>query len=100
MPFDPAIRQIIASFRRSDAWDTGLDVRLLRALWPQIVGDGLASATTVVDVRESRLILRVRDETWKQQLTLTQGWLLQRVNEPWPARWITSIGYVYEDLRN
>lgn len=100
MPFDPAIRQLIASFRRADQWDTALDVRLLRALWPRIVGEGLARATTVVDVRDSRLILRVRDETWKQQLAETRGWLLKRVNEPWPSRWITSIGFVYEDLRN
>jgi predicted nucleic acid-binding Zn ribbon protein len=100
MPFDPAIRQIIAYFRRADAWDATLDVRLLRALWPRIVGEGLARATSVVDVRDSRLTLRVRDETWKRQLIATEGWLLQKVNEPWPSRWITSIGYVYEDLRN
>ena len=100
MPFDPAIRQIIASFRQSPRWNEDLDLRLLQAFWPKLVGEPLAGSTSVVDVRGSRIIVRVPDETWKQQLISLRGWILRKVNEPWPNRWITDIEFTHEDKRN
>lgn len=100
MPFDPAIRQIIASFRQSPQWNEDLDLRLLQAFWPKLVGNPLAESTSVVEVRGSRIIVRVPDRTWKQQLISLRGWMLNKVNEPWPNRWITDIEFTYEDKRN
>ena len=100
MPFDPALRQIIASFKASPQWDAALDLRLVQALWPTLVGDALAETTTVVDVGRGRLLVRVPDPTWKRQLLSIQPWLLRKINEPFSHRWITEIAFTYEDKRN
>jgi predicted nucleic acid-binding Zn ribbon protein len=100
MPFDPAIRQIIATFRQSSKWNEALDLRLLQALWPRLVGDSLAGATSVVGIRGSRILVKVPDRTWEKQLRSIRGRILTKVNEPWPNRWITDIGFTYEDKRN
>ena len=68
MPFDPAIRQIIASLRSSTEWDEELDLRLLKSLWPQLVGASLAEATSAVAIDGTRVVIRVPDPTWKRQL--------------------------------
>jgi predicted nucleic acid-binding Zn ribbon protein len=94
------MRQIIASWRESPQWNESLDLRLLRALWPTLVGESLAKATSVAQIRGSRLIIRVPDQTWAPQLRSIRGRLLQKVNEPWPNRWINDIGFTYEDKRN
>ena len=47
MSFDPALRHLIASLRRSPNWDRDLDLQLLQKLWPSLVGEVLASATTL-----------------------------------------------------
>lgn len=100
MAFDPAIRQIIASLRQTAGWNESLDLRLLQALWPKVLGEPLAGATAVVGIRGSRIIVRVPDQTWKAQLLSVRGSILAKVNEPWPSRWITDIGFTYEDKRN
>jgi hypothetical protein len=50
MSFDPALRHLIASFRKSPGWDEQLDLELLKKLWPSLVGVQLADATTVTAV--------------------------------------------------
>lgn len=100
MPFDPALRQIIASFRASAKWDDQLDLRLLQALWPKLVGTSLAETTSVVAIDGTRVVIRVPDRTWKEQLQSIRPWLLRRMNEPWPNSWITDIGFTHEDKRN
>lgn len=100
MPFDPAIRQIIASFRQSSSWNEALDLRLLQALWPKLVGESLARSTSVVGIDGSRIIVRVPDAIWKKQLLSIRGRILDKVNEPWPSRWVQDIRFTYEDKRN
>ncbi len=51
MPLDPAIKSLIAQFRKSPEWDEHLDLELLQKLWPSLVGDQLAAATQ--DYRDS-----------------------------------------------
>jgi predicted nucleic acid-binding Zn ribbon protein len=100
MPFDPAIRQLIATLRGSPHWNSEQDLRLLRALWPKVVGKHLATATSVASVDGARIVIRVPDKTWTRQLYAIRGQLLRKINEPWPNRWITHIGFTYEDKRN
>jgi predicted nucleic acid-binding Zn ribbon protein len=100
MPFDPAIRQIIASFRQASGWNEELDLRLLQAFWPRLVGEPLARSTSVVGINGSRIVVRVPDRTWKKQLLSIRGRILSKVNEPWPNPWIKDIGFTYEDKLN
>lgn len=100
MPFDPTLRQIIASLRSSSEWDEELDLRLLQSLWVQLVGESLAEATAAIAIDDGRVIIRVPNPTWKRQLLSIKPWLIRRMNEPWPNGWITDIGFTYENKRN
>ena len=100
MPFDPALRQIIARFKTSKEWDQQLDLRLLQALWPKLVGSSLAEATSVVGIDGTRVLIQVPDPSWKKQLLSIRAQLLRKMNEPWPHPWITDIGFTYENHPN
>ena len=97
MPVDPAVRHLIASFRKSPNWDRDLDLQLLQKLWPTLVGDKLAGATTIVAVHGPRVVLNVPDQIWRKQLVKMRSELLKRMNEPWPSPWITEIAFTYEN---
>jgi predicted nucleic acid-binding Zn ribbon protein len=97
MSVDPALRHLIASFRKSPNWDVDLDLRLLQSLWPTLAGENLAGATSVVAVHGSRVVLNVPDQIWRKQLMRMRPELLKRMNEPWPSPWITEIAFTHEN---
>jgi predicted nucleic acid-binding Zn ribbon protein len=97
MPFDPALRRLIAGFRNAPQWDEQLDLELLRKLWPDLVGAKLAEATTVTAVQGSRVVINVPDQVWRKQLVKMKPQLLVRINEPWPTPWIQEIAFTYEN---
>lgn len=97
MAFDPALRALIASFRRSPNWDEQLDLQVLQQLWPALVGQSLASATTVTAVHGSRVVVNVPDRIWRVQLMKMQPELLARMNAPWATPWIKEIAFTYEN---
>ena len=97
MSFDPAIRQIIASFRKSPNWDATLDLQMLQALWPAVIGESLARETSIAALDGSRVIIRVPDSAWTDQLLSVRETLLEKMNAPWPHRWIRDIGFTYEN---
>jgi predicted nucleic acid-binding Zn ribbon protein len=97
MPFDPALRHLIASFRKSPEWDVTLDLELLQKLWPSMVGRELAEATTVTAVQGSRVVVNVPDLVWRKQLIRMTPQLLARMNEPWPTPWIREIAFTHEN---
>jgi predicted nucleic acid-binding Zn ribbon protein len=97
MPFDPVLRHMIAGFRKSSQWDSHLDLELLRKLWPTLAGSKLAAATEIVAIHGSRVVVNVPDQIWRKQLITMRRELLARMNEPWPAPWITEIVFTYEN---
>ena len=97
MPFDPALRRLIATFRNSSAWDSQLDLELLQKLWPDMAGPRLAQATSIVAVQGSRVVVNVPDQIWRKQLIKIKPELLARMNEPWPTAWIKEIVFTYEN---
>ena len=97
MSVDPALRHLIAAFRKSPNWDRDLDLQVLQRLWPILVGEKLAGATTIVAVHGSRVVLNVPDQIWRKQLVRMRPELLKRMNEPWPSPWITEIAFTYEN---
>ena len=97
MPVDPAVRRLIATFRNSPQWDDQLDLELLQKLWPSLAGPALAQATSIVAVQGSRVVVNVPDRIWRKQLIKMKTELLARMNEPWPAPWITEIVFTYEN---
>ena len=96
MPLDPVFRQMISTFRKSPNWDEQMDLKLLQKLWPTLVGEKLASATTIVALQGSRVVINVPDQIWRKQLMKIKGQLLARLNEPWGAPLITEIAFTYE----
>ena len=97
MPLDPAIRSLIAQFRRSPAWDDQLDLELIQRFWPDLVGDQLAGATKITALRGSTVVLNVPDLIWRKQLMHMKRQLLQKMNELWGGRKITEIALTYEN---
>jgi predicted nucleic acid-binding Zn ribbon protein len=97
MPLDPAVRSLIAQFRRSPSWDDQLDLELIQRFWPDLVGDQLAGATKITALRGSTVVLNVPDLIWRKQLMRMKGPLLQRMNELWGGRKITEIALTYEN---
>jgi predicted nucleic acid-binding Zn ribbon protein len=97
MPFDPALRHLIAGFRKAPQWDQQLDLELLQKLWPSLVGAQLAEATTVTAVQGSRVVVNVPNLVWRKQLIKMTPQLLARINEPWASPWIREIAFTYEN---
>jgi len=97
MSFDPALRSLLASFRKSSNWDADLDLEVLRKLWPALVGANLATATQVTAVQGSRVVINVPNQIWRKQLIKMRPELLQRMNEPWATPWIKEIAFTYEN---
>jgi|SRR5215470_15146906 len=97
MPFDPAVRRVLSSFRSSPRWDTELDLEVLQKLWPSLVGEKLASVTAVTAVQGSRVVINVPDKIWRQQLNQMRSQLLAKMNEPWATPWIKEIAFTYEN---
>ena len=97
MSFDPALRHLIANFRKSPEWDEALDLQLLRRLWPSIVGDQLARLTSVTAIHGGRVVVNVPDLVWRKQLVKMTPQLLARMNEPWATPWIQEIAFTYEN---
>jgi predicted nucleic acid-binding Zn ribbon protein len=97
MRIDPALRSLIARFRKSHTWDGELDLQLLQRLWPVLVGPELAGSTAVVAIHGSRVVVNVPDQVWRKQLIRIRPQLLARMNEPWATPWITEIAFTYEN---
>src|SRR5205809_8101499 len=97
MPIDPAVRSLIAAFRKAPRWDGELAHQLLHRLWQVLVGPELAAATSVVAVHGSRVVVNVPDQIWRKQLIRIRPQLLARMNEPWATPWITEIAFTYEN---
>jgi predicted nucleic acid-binding Zn ribbon protein len=97
MPFDPAVRRLIAAFRQSQNWDAQLDLELLQKLWPELAGPKLAQATTIVAVHGSKVVMNVPDLIWRRQLMKMKAELMAKMNQPWPSPWITEIVFTYEN---
>lgn len=97
MSLDPALRHLIAGFRKSANWDEDLDLQLLQQLWPLLAGPTLASATAIVAIHGSRVVVNVPDQIWRKQLIRMRSQLLARMNEPWPTPLITEIAFTYEN---
>jgi predicted nucleic acid-binding Zn ribbon protein len=97
MPLDPALRRLLASFRKSPNWDSQLDLEVLQKLWPSLVGANLAGAIAVTAVQGSRVVINVPDPIWRRQLMKMKPQLLARMNEPWPTPWIKEIAFTYEN---
>jgi|SRR5207249_2055580 len=97
MSFDPGLRHLLASFRKSPNWDTELDLEVLRKFWPALVGSKLAGATSVTAVQGSRVVINVPDQIWRKQLMKMRPQLLAKMNEPWASPWIKEIVFTYEN---
>jgi predicted nucleic acid-binding Zn ribbon protein len=97
MSLDPALRNLIAGFRKSRNWDAELDLKVLQQLWPTLVGPNLAAAMTLVAIQGSRVVVNVPDQIWRKQLVRMRRELLARMNEPWTSPWITEISFTYEN---
>lgn len=60
-------------------------------LWPQVVGPAIAAATEPVTVRGGELVVNARSAVWVQELTLSSGTILARLQEALGANVIRRL---------
>jgi predicted nucleic acid-binding Zn ribbon protein len=63
-------------------------------LWPEIVGEHIASVTRAKVVSDTALIVEVRTSAWLMELDMMKGALLGRVNERLPETPLDRIVFV------
>jgi predicted nucleic acid-binding Zn ribbon protein len=97
VPLDPAIRSLIAQFRKSSNWDEHLDLELLQKLWPTLAGKTVGEVTRIIAIHGSTVVLDVPDLAWRKQLMKMKKQLLARMNEPWGSQRITEIAITHEN---
>ena len=97
MSLDPAIRSLIASFRKSPNWDAELDLQVLQKFWPILAGEKLASVTKIISIQGSTVVVNVPDLVWRKQLARMKRQLLRKMNEPWESQRITEIAFTHEN---
>ena len=97
MSLDPAVRSLIAQFRKSPNWDNQLDLELLQRFWPDLVGEQLAAVTRITAIQGARVIMNVPDLIWRRQLMRMKRQILQKLNEPWGGQKITEIAFTNEN---
>ena len=73
MSFDPALRHLIAAFRKSPNWDEELDLHVLQQLWPVLVGAQLAGSTRVTGVQGARVVVSGRNADRGKQVVSELG---------------------------
>ena len=74
----PASFALRAALRES-APRTGLGA--VQTVWPQVVGEAIATASEPVAERDGVITIRCESATWAQELTLMEGELLARLKE-------------------
>lgn len=77
VPVGEALRQVVASLGLLQKWQ---EQRAL-SLWPQVVGERIASVTRAEEVRWGELCVSVVHDVWRQQLSFQRETLRQRLNE-------------------
>jgi len=97
MSLDPAVRRLLAMFRKSPNWDNELDLEVLRKLWPVLVGQKLADAISVTAVQGTRVVIKVPNQIWRKQLMKMKPQLLARINAPWATPFIKEIAFTNEN---
>ena len=97
MPLDPAIKSLIAQFRRSPNWDEHLELELLQKLWPTLAGPTLGEVTRITAIHGATVVLDVPDLAWRKQLMRMKKQLLARMNETWGTSRITEIAITHEN---
>ena len=64
---------------------------LIRELWPQIVGPGLARNVEPVQLEGHRLVLQVGDPVWKAQVEELRSLIMSAINDRWGCRLVERI---------
>ena len=94
---DPAVRSLIAVFRRSPNWDAELDLDLLKKLWPTLVGAPLARLAPIVALREGTLVVNVPDKVWRKELGGMKHMLIERINGSISGLRVRNIAFTHEN---
>jgi predicted nucleic acid-binding Zn ribbon protein len=68
-------------------------------VWPEIVGEHIASVTRARVVSDAALIVEVRTSAWLMELDMMKGELLGRVNERLPETPLERIVFVLAETK-
>lgn len=75
-----SVADIINQVLREANLDVRLDEHRAEALWPKIVGDGVAGYTVSVEVRSGVMTVRLSSSTLRNELMMSRSVLRDRIN--------------------
>lgn len=88
-----SINTLLSHFIDKIASDEKVALIFLDELWPQMVGEDLASKSRPRALRDKRLLLAVPSEVWVEELTQLRQMLVRAVNEYWNLQLIEKIEF-------
>lgn len=92
---DPvSIGEIVDQLLADDVFARGIPVVTLIRAWPELVGEGLAKATTPVSLEGTILTVRAADGPWGAQATYFTEQIRERAEQALGAGSVTAVKIV------
>ena len=88
-----SINTLLSRFIDKIASDEKVALIFLNELWPEMVGEELASKSRPLALRDKRLLLAVPSKVWVEELTQLREMLVGAVNKYWNLQLIEKIDF-------
>ncbi len=88
-----SVGSVLSHFLDRIASDEKIALIFLNELWPQIVGEDLASKSRPLALKDQKLLLAVPSEIWLKELTQLRQMLIHAVNKYWNLCLIEEIDF-------
>lgn len=85
------VGMLVRQFLREEGLETPYNEYRLIEAWPEVMGQGIASYTSDLQIRNGVLYVRLRSSVLRQELMSNRRQLAQRLNEYVGAQVINNI---------
>jgi predicted nucleic acid-binding Zn ribbon protein len=76
-----SVGQILETLSRNRRWGRRVFEGKALLVWEDVVGESLREHTRPVRVDGGRLVVAVEDSVWKQEISLLQGEIIEKLND-------------------
>ncbi|MDZ7372983.1 MAG: DUF721 domain-containing protein [candidate division KSB1 bacterium] len=88
------LREFLQQLIRESGLEAPLEDQRVLDLWPQVVGEIVAGVTEADRVENGILYVRVRNATWRSELSLERDKILRLLRERTGCRNIREVRFV------
>ena len=76
-----SVGDILGRLSRNRRWGKRVFESKALMIWEDVVGESLRAHTRPVRVKEGRMVVAVEDSVWKQEISLLQGEIIEKLND-------------------